>query len=237
MTFNLPYCPSLKYNFKSLYDQFGRKVRNTFTDQTELILIKNFEENVLRLLKADKQEFYMVELGCNQAYYSCLFYAMCLKHNKTPNVLLVEPNKDHYNRAVETITANKFFNTKWSKSIVGDIEEISLSLDNSTLPGGKNFLLNNSSSIVTLEELLKEQFKIDIDILHMDVDFSEWSVLSSSKDLFLNKNIDLIFISTHSEELHNKCKSFLLDAGYKLSFEEKRMIVGYDSLLIFNKSI
>lgn len=237
MKFNLLYCPNLKYNFKTLYDQFGRRVTFDFIDETELILIKNFERFVLELLKSNKQEFHMVELGCNQAYYSCLFYGMCLKHNKTPNLLLVEPNKEHYIRAVETLEINKFYNVKWSDNIVGDLEEISKSLDNSTLPGGKNFLLRNKSNIITLDELLKQKFETNIDILHMDVDFSEWSVLNSSKDLFLNKKIDLIFISTHSNDLHNKCKSFLLDAGYNLSFEEDKMIVGYDSLLIFSKYI
>jgi len=237
MKFYIEYCPSLKYGFKSFYDQFGRKVHPTFTDQTELILIKEFEKNVLSILDDDEQEYNMIELGCNQAYYSCMFYAMCLKHNKTPNVLLVEPNSEHYHRAVETLGNNRFFNTFWSNSIVGDRDEISISLDNSTLPGGKDFLLRNKTNIVTLKELIQERFNKSIHVLHMDVDFSEWSVLSSSKDLFLEHKFTLIFISTHSSNLHNKCKSFLLEAGYNLVFEEEEMIVGYDSLLIFKRPV
>jgi hypothetical protein len=57
--------------------------------------------------------------------------------------------------------------------------------------------------------------------------------LIQKEGTFKNKFVKHIFLGTHSEKLHNRCKDFLIECGYKLKFEEKNMIIGYDSLLIF----
>ena len=224
--------PNQRYNFKVIVDQFGRLVPENYFDITELTLIKKFEDVVLDVVKTDKTQLTMVELGSNQAYYTVLFKAICKQENKYNLTLCVEPNPEHLRRTNIHLQINKFL-SHVSDVIVGDYDNIKKDLDESTLPGGSEFLLNNKRPIISLEKLIELYRLGELDILQCDVDHSEWSVLKSSEELFKNKLVKHIFLGTHSEKLHNRCKDFLLQCGYKLKFEEKNMIIGYDSLLIF----
>ena len=100
--------PNLKYGFKVKYDQFGNFVHSTHVDTTEIILIDIFERLSTTLFKSEQQHFKMVELGSNQAYYSLMFKAMCKWHNKTSEVICVEPNDRHMIRGKETFLMNNF---------------------------------------------------------------------------------------------------------------------------------
>ena len=225
--------PNLKYGFKVKYDQFGNRVHNTHVDTTELILIDIFEKLSTTLLKSEKQHFNMVELGSNQAYYSLMFKAMCKQHKKTSQTVCVEPNDRHMIRGQETFHINNL-QASFCDYIIGDYELIKKDLDASTLPGGSEFLLVSKKEILTLSELLEKYNIEELDILHMDVDHSERAVLASSEHLFKNKKIKTIFISTHREDLHQYCLDFLKECGYKLELQISKMIVGYDSLLVFS---
>jgi hypothetical protein len=224
--------PNERYNFKVIVDQFGRSVPETYFDITELTLIKRFEDVVLSLVKIDKPQLSMVELGSNQAYYTLLFKAVCNQYKKYNLTLCVEPNPEHLRRTNIHLQINKFL-SHVSDVIVGDYDNIKKDLDESTLPDGSEFLLTNKRPIMNLEKLIELYRLGELDILQCDVDHSEWSVIKSSEELFKNKLVKHIFLGTHSEKLHNRCKDFLLECGYKLKFEEKNMIIGYDSLLIF----
>jgi len=225
--------PNLKYNFKVKYDQFGNHVHSTHVDTTELILVDIFEKLCTTLLKSEQQHFNMVELGSNQAYYSLMFKAMCNWHKKTSRVVCVEPNDRHMKRGQETFLLNHL-EALFCDYIVGDRELIKKDLDASSLPGGSEFLLVTKKEILTLSQLLEEHNIEELDILHMDVDHSERAVLASSEHLFKNKKIKTIFISTHRPDLHQYCSHFLRECGYKLELQITKMIVGYDSLLVFS---
>jgi hypothetical protein len=224
--------PNERYNFKVSLDQFGRSVPQTYFDITELTLIKKFEDIVLNLVKTDKIQLTMVELGSNQAYYTLLFKAICKQKNRYNLTLCVEPNRTHLFRTNVHLEMNEY-SSHVVDVIVGDFDNIKKDLDESTLPGGSEFLLTNKRPIMSLEKLIQLYRLGELDILQCDVDHSEWSVLKSSEELFKNKQVKHIFLGTHSEKLHDRCKKFLLECGYKLKFEERNMVIGYDSLLIF----
>jgi FkbM family methyltransferase len=224
--------PNVKYGFKVKYDQFGNRVHNTHVDTTELILIDIFEKLSTNILKSEQQHFNMVELGSNQAYYSLMFKNMCKWHNKTSDVYCVEPNERHMIRGKEHFLMNNL-DASFCDYIIGEYELIKKDLDASSLPGGSEFLLVTKKEILTLSELLEKHNIEELDVLHMDVDHSERAVLKSSEDLFKNKKIKTIFISTHREDLHHYCLDFLKECGYKLELQISKMIVGYDSLLVF----
>ena len=225
--------PNERYSFKVKYDQFGRLVNATHVDTTEIILIDIFERLSKILLSSDQQHFNMVELGSNQAYYSVMFKAMCRSYNKRSQVVCVEPNDRHMRRGKETFIMNKL-HASFCDYIIGGKELIKEDLDSSSLPGGSEFLLVTKKEILSLSQLLDMHNISELDILHMDVDHSERAVLASSEDLFKNKKIKNIFISTHRKDLHEYCYSFLKECGYKLELQITKMIVGYDSLLVFS---
>jgi FkbM family methyltransferase len=53
------------------------------------------------------------------------------------------------------------------------------------------------------------------DVLKIDVEGAEFSVLKGAANL-LKKRHPVIFLSTHSNEIHKKCCDFLLSLGYNL---------------------
>jgi FkbM family methyltransferase len=235
MNFSIPYCPARKYNFKSVYDQFGSIVKEDFTDQTEIILIKEFENRLKEYLsEINYKDLSMIELGSNQAYYSCLFYHMVKNAGKNPEILLVEPNDEHMKRGLKTLEKNKMI-ASLCNSIIGDYDLLVNNLDASSLPGGSDFILRTNKEVITLEQLILDYGFEAIDVLHMDVDHSEYSVLVSGEKNFRDKDFGLVFISTHSPTLHEKCDIFMTACGYKKTLEVKEMIVGYDSLLVFKR--
>jgi FkbM family methyltransferase len=224
---------NIKYDFKVKYDQFGNRVHATYVDTSELILVDIFEKLSKDLLDTEQQHYNMVELGSNQAYYSLLFKSMCKKHNKRSQVICVEPNDRHMLRGKEHFHMNNL-HAYFCDYIIGDYELIKKDLDASNLPGGSEFLLVTKKEILTLSQLLEIYNISELDILHMDVDHSERAILASSEHLFKNKKIKKIFISTHRPDLHKYCFDFLKECGYKLELQITKMIVGYDSLLVFS---
>jgi hypothetical protein len=224
--------PNKRYDFKVMWDQFGRLVPEDFYDITELTLIKKFEDTVLKLAEEDSVNFSMIELGSNQAYYTLLFRCILRSLNKYSFCVCIEPNRAHSLRGQQHLENNGFV-TYFKDWIVGDYETIKQDLDESNLPGGSQFLLKNKKPIITLAHLMKLYNLENLDVLQCDVDHSEWSVLNSSKEIFQEKKIKHIFLGTHSIKLHDRCKNFLLECGYKLKYEERNMVIGYDSLLIF----
>ena len=78
----------LKFKNISLYKAFIKEERwniekleknqvdDNFYDASEEIVISHFEQNCIDLQKQNKKEYSMIELGSNQAYYSCLFKAI-----------------------------------------------------------------------------------------------------------------------------------------------------------------
>jgi hypothetical protein len=233
MNFYVPYeSPNKRYGFKVKWDQFGRGVKEDYYDKTEETLIKKFEDTIIKLAKEDKEQFSMIELGSNQAYYTLLFRAILKSLNKYSFCVCVEPNPEHLMRGQIHLESNGFV-TYFKDCIIGDYKTIKEDLDESNLPGGSDFLLKNQKPIITLQQFMFAYNLYELDVLQCDVDHSEWSVLDSSKEIFKDKKIKHIFLGTHSEKLHDRCKKFLLECGYKLKFEERNMVIGYDSLLIF----
>jgi len=225
--------PNLKYDFKVKYDQFGNRVQATYVDTSELILVDIFDKLSTTLLKTKQQHFRMVELGSNQAYYSLMFKSMCKWHNKTSEIVCVEPNDRHMIRGKEHFHLNDH-EASFCDYIIGEYELIKKDLDASNLPDGSEFLLVTKKEILTLSQLLEIYNIEELDILHMDVDHSERAILASSEHLFKNKKIKTVFISTHRPDLHQYCYDFLKECGYKLELQITKMIVGFDSLLVFS---
>lgn len=92
--------------------------------------------------------------------------------------------------------------------------------------GKKNFELNGMKGVfqnsfigfngVSLVDIFNKYDLSEIDILHCDIQGFEEQMLIGAKQIFENKKIDYVFLSTHSMILHNTCRAILNNYGYKI---------------------
>ncbi len=222
-----------KYNFKINFDQFGKRVNDFFYDKSEEKLITKFEETCLALKKKNKNHYSMIELGSNQAYYSCLFKAI-LGNSVTQNIM-VEPVDYAIIRGKENFKINGFDGVFLNESI-GDSWGFDKELFQTRLP------TNSFNKPQTTISKILSDFQIDeLDILQCDIDGSELFMLNSNKDVFDKKQIKHLFLCTHQTPqhpdnfLHENCKLFLLNFNYELIYElyDTADRQGADGVLIF----
>ena len=217
-----------KYGFRIQFDQFGHHVDSNFYDHSELPMILEFEKAVLDIQNSKTAPYTMIELGSNQAYYSCLFKAIL--GNQNAKNILVEPVDYGMERGKKHFEMNGFDGVFLDYSIGPYWGE-----------NGRHFegrLPQNSfnKESRTLEQIMQECSVEDLDLLHCDIDESEWIMLDTSKDVFIGKKVNYIFLLTHptsSENLHERCKEFLNSCGYNLVAE--MYDIGSDDLLLFKR--
>lgn len=218
-----------KYGLVMFYDQFGRHVPSNFYDGGELPMLTQFEKAALDLKNTKSGLYTMIELGSNQAYYSCLFKGI-LGNANTKNIL-VEPVDYGMLRGKCHFRMNGFDGIFLDYSVGPFWGEL-----------GRHFpgrLPQNSfnKESRTLEQIMKECQIDDLDLLHCDIDESEWIMLDTSRSVFVDKKVNYIFLLTHptsSDNLHHRCKTFLLNCGYNLIAENTEN-VGGDHMLIFKR--
>ena len=217
-----------KYKLLVSCDQFGKPVPQNFYDESELPMILQFEKAVLDLKTIKHNLYTMIELGSNQAYYSCLFKAI-LGNTVTKNVM-VEPVDYAMTRGKHHFQINNFDGIFLDYSI-GDYWGENGRHFSGRLPQNS---FNKESR--TLKQIMDECDIEDLDILHCDIDESEWIMLNTSRSVFEDKKVGYIFLLTHptaSEDLHAKCKQFLLACEYILVSE--MFNIGSDNFLLFKR--
>lgn len=146
------------------------------------------------VLKFIRSSGIMIEMGSFWAFYSLWFN----KEVKSPVNYLIEPDK---------------FNI---------------------VSGKANFRLNNSDGYffnyfidatpgyidnlrkITLEEFVYENGIEFIDILHSDIQGYEVGMLKGAIELLEKSKIGYLFISTHSNELHNECLAIINKYEYEI---------------------
>ena len=137
------------------------------------------------LEKISDQKPKMIELGSNWAHYSMWF----MKKFPNANCFMVEPDKKALDAGYNNFKNNNY-------------------------PNGKFYLSKVAKNEFVLDKFVDLK-KIDkISILHSDIQGSELEMLDGAKN-FLSKHLsDYIFLSTHSESIHNDAKKKLKSYGY-----------------------
>ena len=234
MNFSLPYqSPNIRYGFKVYIDQFGNRVPSHFHDELEIVAIKEFEKYMLQMVKANPNNTHtMIELGSNQAYYSLMFHSILKKLGSNPVNILVETNKDHLVRGVDHFSMNGF-DVQTKCCSIGNLEKVVEALQIqwplTTAEGMTHF----NPNWLTLTDIFKE-FNIDhLDVLHCDLDFSELVLFETAEEIFREKKIKYIFLSTHGP-LHEPALEFLKNCGYEILLNHDKTLppVGFDTLII-----
>ena len=119
------------------------------------------------------------------------------------------------------------FYTIWFNKTIKNAKNycIETELNNISI-GRKNCEINNVNTEVINAFISKNDFKVSnflkekninhIDILHSDIQGYEYEMLEDICELLDNKKIKYLFISTHSDDLHNKCKNLLEKHNYRI---------------------
>ena len=203
-----------KYKFKVSVDQGGYPLCEKCQEKSEMVLIDIFEKVCLALKEENKDTYNMIELGSNQAFYS-LSFKHILGKEKTFNIM-IEPSPIAMKRGKDHFALN-------------NCEGIFIP----KLVGKKAYRIDGEFESTLISEVIEDHKLETIDILHCDIDLAEYDMLIDNENIFENKNVKYIFLCTHTIELHNTCKNFLIQKGYSCILEDTSFLVGGDSVLVF----
>jgi hypothetical protein len=92
--------------------------------------------------------------------------------------------------------------------------------------GKRNFVVNGMTGDFTkakmgdggiaLDNFMREKGIDFVDILHADIQGAELQMLHGAEKSISEGNIGYIFLSTHSQQLHHTCLSYLRDHRYTI---------------------
>src|SRR5690606_28520719 len=93
---------------------------------------------------------------------------------------------------------------------------------------------DRNKKIINIDSFCKLKNIDFIDILHSDIQGYEYDMLLGATEMLSSKKIGCVFISTHSNELHEKCLNFLTDNfGFKLiSSANLDQSYSYDGVIV-----
>ena len=181
------------------------------------------EEKVFyEVLKAIGPGSTMIELGCYWAYYSLWFQ----KAVKNARNFMIEPAK----AALECGRKNFRLN-----GMRGDftLARIGRTSSPSWQTSGAE-AANAEAPTVCVRDFVREKRIEKVSLLHSDIQGFEYEMLQGCGDLITGRQIEFVFISTHSLKGHFQCLKYVTRNGYtiiaehtpKESYSEDGLIVG-----------
>ncbi len=161
------------------------------------------------VLKTMPDNATMIELGSYWSFYSIWFY----QNVKNANNFMIEPDEFNLLYGVNNFRLNKAFG-KFTKGFIGKSS-------------------NLKKSILSIDYFCKTN-KIDfIDVLHSDIQGSEYEMLLGAAETIRDRRIGYIFISTHSNKIHYQCITFLELNDFKiLCHADENETYSYDGLIV-----
>ena len=120
------------------------------------------------------------------------------------------------------------FYTIWFNTVIKNAINYCIEPSLSGLELGKiNCKLNNINNVdftngfignnkLRVSEFVKYKNISFIDILHCDIQGYEYEMLCDIRDILNNKLIRYLFISTHSQDIHNNCVNLIQSCNYRI---------------------
>lgn len=171
------------------------------------------ERMFMEVLKYMPAGAIMLELGSYWAFYSMWF----LQEARNGRCFLVEPSSSNLNIGRKNFQLNGMSGT-FIKAYVG------------SRASTKNQKRNISLSV---DEIVKTHLLRHVNILHSDIQGNEMKMLIGAGATIARRMIDYIFISTHSDDLHRECISFLAERNYRVLAEaDLESSYSYDGLIV-----
>lgn len=148
----------------------------------------------------------MIELGSYWAFYSMWF----LKEHSNGTCYMVEPDSDRLKAGKDNFALNGFEGS-WTQDTVGK----------------ESFII---------DKFVKDNSISQIDILHSDIQGAEVEMLEGAADTLRSRKVDFLFVSTHSNELHDDCLRLIRDYDYHILFESGMSTSScYDGVIVASR--
>jgi hypothetical protein len=147
------------------------------------------------ILKYIPENGTMIELGSNWAFYTMWFN----KEIKNAKNYCIEPDSELLQCGIENSKYNNI-TANFTQGFVGINDN-----DN-----------NGCKNEIHLYNYIKSKNIDYIDMLHSDIQGSEYNMLLQISELLDQNKIRYLFISTHSDEIHYKCIDFLELHNYRI---------------------
>jgi FkbM family methyltransferase len=165
----------------------------------------------------------MMELGSYWAFYSTWF----LTHVPRSRAILAEPDPLNIPVSLATLSLNNCH-------AVVEFCAVGERVDGSELmPIGGATTENFLPPLRQVDELLQAHGVDHLYILHSDIQGAELAMLEGAAEALLNRQIDYVVISTHSNTLHHACLRKLSAAGYRIMAEHDLFeSYTYDGLIV-----
>jgi hypothetical protein len=152
------------------------------------------EEYVFQeILKLMPEGATMIELGAYWAFYSIWFATEV----KNATNYMIEPGKSNIEYGVNNFRKNKK-KGHFTNAYIGENDGINA--DGVPIVGIDSFVARHNIS--------------HINILHSDIQGYEYEMLCSARKSIAANKIDYFFISTHGDDVHHQCLSFLREANF-----------------------
>ena len=170
------------------------------------------EEYVFQeVLKGMKDNAVMIELGAYWSFYSMWFNKVV----KNATNYMLEPWNLEFGKKNFRIN-----------NLTGSFYQYYISKE----PG----FHHDGNEIISIDKFVKDNKIEFIDILHSDIQGSEFDMLQGAISTLKNNKVGYIFVSTHSNEIHDNCSKFLDDLGFiKLCSANMDETFSTDGLLVY----
>jgi hypothetical protein len=154
----------------------------------------------------------MLELGAYWGFYS-LWFAMAVRGARC---YLVEPMPEHLRSSILNFEAN---------GCRGVFEQAYV--------GGAEGMGPDGTPVVSVDSYLARKGIGHLSILHADIQGAEADMLRGAAGTFATRKVDYVFISTHSNEIHDECLELLRARGqYVLASVNKDDTYSVDGLIV-----
>jgi hypothetical protein len=137
----------------------------------------------------------MIELGCYWAFYSMWF----LQKVKGSRSIMVEPMPSGIAVGKHNLKRNGL-KAEFVAAHIGRNDAIPF----------------DHTPAITVDEILKSRGIETLHILHADIQGTELEMLDGCEEAFKNRRIHFVFISTHSNQLHDACEAKLRQRGFEI---------------------
>ncbi len=128
----------------------------------------------------------MLELGAYWGFYS-IWFAMMVEHARC---FLVEPEAEHLEVGKRNFADNGFAGTFFQQLVGRDAFQV---------------------------DKFMQQYKIKfLDLLHADLQCAELEMLEGAERSLTEGRVGYVFVGTHGQDLHYRCKEFLEKCGYTI---------------------